>query len=135
MHKDTQPNTAQTILTIGAGVAALATATYYFFGPKGEDHRESMKGWMIKMKGEIVEKIEEAKELSEPVFREIVDSVVASYAASKKIGEQELHAFADRLKGQWKEIATTSVAATSSTAKKAVKKLAPKTMKGASKRA
>ncbi len=92
------------ILAIGAGVAALATTTYYFFGPKGDEHRKSLKGWMIKMKGEIIERIEDVKELTEPVYRDIVDSVVATYATTTKASKEELAAFADRLKGQWKEI-------------------------------
>jgi hypothetical protein len=79
-------------LLLGAGVAALATTAYYFFGPKGEKHRENLKGWMIKMKGEIIERIEDVKELTEPVYREIIDSVVATYAATTKVSK-ELRAF------------------------------------------
>ncbi len=97
-----------TILAIGAGVAALATTTYYFFGPKGKDHRHHLKGWMIKMKGEIIDRIEDVKELTEPVYKEIVDSVVASYATTTKVSKEELAAFAERLKGQWMDIVRTT---------------------------
>jgi hypothetical protein len=92
------------LIALGAGVAALATTSYYFFGPKGKDHREHLKGWMIKMKGEIIDKIEDAKELTEPVYRDIIDSVVATYAATAKVSKEELHAFAERLKDQWQDI-------------------------------
>ncbi len=105
--KSVSPST-KTMISIGAGVAALATASYYLFGPKGKDHRKSMKGWMIKMKGEIVEKIEDVKELTEPIYHDIVDSVVASYATTKKIGSKELSVFSDNLKGQWKDIIKAS---------------------------
>jgi hypothetical protein len=40
-------------VAVGAGVAALAAAGYFFFGPAGEKNRKKMKGWVIKMKGEI----------------------------------------------------------------------------------
>src|SRR4051812_3745764 len=93
------------ILAVGAGIAALATATYYFFGPKGERHRDELKGWMIRMKGEIIERIEDAKELTEPIYREIIDSVASTYAATSKVTKEELSDFADRLKAQWKDIA------------------------------
>ncbi len=99
----------KTMAAIGAGAAALAAASYYFFGPKGEEHRDNLKGWMIKMKGEIIERIEDVKELTEPIYREIVDSVVATYAATSKISKEELETFAERLKGQWKDIAASAV--------------------------
>jgi hypothetical protein len=97
-----------TILALGAGVAALATTTYYFFGPKGKTHRDDLKGWMIRMKGEIIDRIEDVKELTEPVYREIIDSVVATYAATTKVSKEELQAFAERLKAQWKDIVLSS---------------------------
>lgn len=105
--KPTHSNT-NTIFAIGAGVAAIATASYYFFGPKGEAHREKMKGWMISMKGEIIDRIEDVKELTEPVYHNIVDSVMATYMATTKASKEEVQAFADRLKGQWKEIVASS---------------------------
>jgi hypothetical protein len=99
---------SKTLLALGAGVAALATTTYYFFGPKGEKHRDDLKGWMIKMKGEIIDRIEDVKELTEPVYREIIDSVVATYATTTKVSKEELAAFAERLKAQWKDIVLSS---------------------------
>lgn len=98
-----------TVLAIGAGVAALAAASYYLFGPESEKHQKRVKGWMIKMKGEIVEKMEEAKEITEPIYHGIVDSVVAGYLASGKIAKEELEDTKERLKKQWKDIAKSTV--------------------------
>ncbi|MFA6602160.1 MAG: hypothetical protein WCT02_04900 [Candidatus Paceibacterota bacterium] len=95
------------IVALGAGAVALAASTYYFFGPMGKIHRKKAAGWMIKMKGEIIEKIEEAGEVSEEVYKGIVDTVLASYLATGKVATPELQAFADILKGQWKNIVKT----------------------------
>ena len=118
---------AKTMIAIGAGVAALATASYYLFGPDGEENREKMKGWMIKMKGEIVDKIEDVKELTEPIYHGIVDSVVATYATTTKVGKEELAAYAEKLKGQWKEIVASTQEKAAKKTKKAVRRIAKKT--------
>ena len=46
------------VFALGASIAAFGAASYYFFGPKGKAHRAELKGWMLKMKAEIVEKLE-----------------------------------------------------------------------------
>jgi len=50
------------IAMIGAGITSVAAAAYFFLGSKGEEHKKHLKAWAIKMKGDIIEKIEEAKE-------------------------------------------------------------------------
>jgi hypothetical protein len=95
------------IAAFGAGAIALAVSTYYFFGPEGKIHRTKASGWMIKMKGEIIEKIEEAGEMTEEGYNKIVDSVLATYVTAGKIAKPELQTFADNLKKQWKHILKT----------------------------
>ena len=46
----------------GAAVAATAGA-YYLYGPSGKKHQKQVKGWMLKAKGEILERAEKRKEL------------------------------------------------------------------------
>ena len=70
------------LVAVGASVAAAAATAYFFFGPKGDEHQKHAKAWVIKMKGEIVEKLEKAKEISEPVYHQIIDSVAAEYTKS-----------------------------------------------------
>lgn len=108
MKKENKKINTGTVAAIGAGVAALAAASYYLFGPEGKIHRKHAKGWMIKMKGEIIEKIEDAKEITEPIYHNIIDSVIAGYLASGKIGKEELEDAKMRLKKQWKHIAKSS---------------------------
>ncbi len=95
------------MVALGTGAVALAASTYYFFGPAGNIHRKKAVGWMVKMKGEIIEQIQNAEEITEQIYHGIVDSVLASYVSSGKISSVELQAFAKTLKGQWKNILKT----------------------------
>lgn len=90
-------------LAITAAAAAVAAGAYYFFGPNAKKHQKKMKGWMLKMKSEVVEKLEEAKEVSEPVYDAIVDKVAASYAQAGK-AKDEVTELAKMLKKDWKGI-------------------------------
>ncbi len=111
---------AKTIVALSTGAVALAASSYYLFGPAGKIHRKKALGWMIKIKGEIIDQIENAKEISEPIYHNIVDSVLATYVAGGKIAAPELELFAKTLKGQWKNIVKTLPKA--KTAKKKVTK-------------
>ena len=107
MAKQTKKNESSstgTVVAVGAGVVALAAASYFFFGPEGKKNRNSLKGWMVKMKGEIIEKMEDAKDMSEAAYEKIVDTVAAKYAKAGKISEAEIRLFAGILKQQWKGI-------------------------------
>ena len=96
-------HTAVKLGIIGASVAGLAAA-YFFLGPKGKQHRAHTKAWAIKMKGDVVEKLENAKDVSESVYREIVDSVADEYTKGKKAGGREISALAQDLKKHWKSL-------------------------------
>lgn len=103
-NKKTSGVSAEKMVAIGAGAIALAAASFYLFGPEGKHHRKQAKGWMIKAKGEIIEKLEEAKEVSEPVYQSIVDSVTSAYANKNNITADELKEFTGRIRDQWKQI-------------------------------
>lgn len=134
MAKQTKKNegsSAGTVMAVGAGVVALAAASYFFFGPEGKKNRNNLKGWMVKMKGEIIEKMEDAKDMSEAAYEKIVDTVAAKYAKAGKISEAEIRLFAGILKQQWKGIvkAHNKAAAVKGAAKKVVS-AAKKEVKG-----
>ncbi|MBP6904819.1 MAG: hypothetical protein KBB91_02060 [Candidatus Pacebacteria bacterium] len=121
MKKQTKGSmSAGKVAAIGAGVAALAAASYYFFGPEGQKHRKTAKGWMLKMKAEIVEKMENAKEMTQSTYDTIVDTVAKKYQKNPEIGMM-----VDMLKKQWRGISKSTTGA-KKTVKKAVKKSAPK---------
>ena len=94
----------KTIAGIGAGVAVLTAAAYVLFGPKGAKNRKMIRGWEIKMKGEMIEKFENAKELTEPVYNEIVDNIQAKYAKLKNVDQEELTKVVGEIKKHWKTL-------------------------------
>ncbi len=122
-----------TVVAVGAGVIALAAASYFFFGPEGKKNRNSLKGWMVKMKGEVIEKMEDAKDMTEAAYEKIVDSVAAKYAKAGKVSEAEIRMFAALLKQQWAGIVKSHHKATAvKSATKKVVSAAKKEVKGTS---
>ncbi len=112
-------NNSQKVL-VGAGLAALAAGAYFFLGPDGKKHQKKMKGWMIKMKGDVLEQIENAREVTEPVYNEIIDSVATTYTAANKIPKSEILALAQDLKRHWRTL-TANRKKSSSTKRSATK--------------
>mgnify|MGYP000550013970 CR=1 FL=1 len=139
MKKDTQKKgmSAGGVAAIGAGVAALAAASYYFFGPEGKKNQKKMKGWMIKMKGDIVDKMEDAKDMSEAAYHNIIDTVSAAYQKNSKVAATDVADYVAILKKQWRGISGSlkkpAKKAVTKVAKKAVTKVA-KTVKKAAKK-
>ncbi len=125
---------AMALGVIGASAAGLAAA-YYFLGPKGKVHQKHARAWAIKMKGEVVEKLEDVKEVTPVVYHEIIDSVTKEYKKGKKASQAEIDALAADLKKHWKTIAASAKVA-GADMKKATKKVvaAAKGMKKAAKK-
>jgi hypothetical protein len=89
----------------GLGVAAIAAlGTYLMYGERGEKNRKLISGWVLKMKGEVLEKVEEAKELGEDEYYRIVDEVSARYGKLGKVGAEELKHMTAELKGAWERV-------------------------------
>ena len=95
---------AKTIIGVGAGVAALGASLYILFGPQGKKNQKAIRGWAVKMKGEIIEKFEEAKELTEPVYHNIIDKVHAKYSKFKNVDQKELELVIKDIKRHWQAI-------------------------------
>ncbi len=89
---------------IGAGIAAASVAAYLLFGPEGKKNRKVIKGWAVKMKGEVLEKLEAVKDITEPVYNSIVDQVQAKYAKVKNIDQKEMMAFVGDMRKHWKAV-------------------------------
>ena len=106
---------AKTAVAIGAGIAAVAAISYFFFGPSGENRRRKLKGWMIKMKGEIIQEIESSEHLTEAAYHDIVDTAAAAYRTA--VNPSELHKFVANLKRHWKKIKQEAEAKKGKTAK------------------
>ena len=117
MKKKTKHN-----LEIGLGVAAIAAAagaTYLYGTKSGAKKRKEIKGWMLKAKGEILENIENMKEVSEGAYHDVVESVLGKYKKLKNIDPVEVAALMAELKAHWNNI---QKAATGKGKKKSSKK-------------
>lgn len=104
MAKKTEDNGAMTKVIVGATLAGLAAGAYFFLGPKGKKHQKQAKSWAIKMKGEVVEKLEKAKDVSEASYHDIIDKVTAKYNTGKFAAEEEVQELAADLKKHWKTL-------------------------------
>ena len=114
VKKTVKKSSVGKVVAIGAGVAVLSVAAYMLFGPNGKKNQKALKGWAIKMKGEIIEKLEAVKDVTAPVYEKIVSEVAAKYAKLKNIDPKDLESEVATLKKHWK-------AMMKSTAKKTVK--------------
>lgn len=102
-----QKNT-ETKIAVGVGIgmlAALSAGAYYLYGTKeGAKKRLKIRGWVLKAKGEVMEKLENLKEVNEEVYNTIVSSVMKKYQEVKSIDPAEVEALVLDLKKHWKNI-------------------------------
>ncbi len=97
-------------LALGASIAALTVGAiaYFLVGPDGKRNRKKLTGWVIKMKGEIVEKLEQTKQITQPVFDNVVNQVANKYKKIKNISPADVEEAVKEMKKQWKSIAKES---------------------------
>lgn len=99
--------TTKTEKLVGAGIGVALVASlgaYLMHGERGEKNRKIVASWILKMKGEVLERVEEAKDLGEEEYYRIVDEVSARYARLGKVGAEELRHMTAELKGAWGRI-------------------------------
>lgn len=119
MQKKEKMSNVAMLGVIGASLAGIAATAYFFFGPKGKIHQKHARAWVIKMKGEVVEQLERAREVTEPVYHAIVDAVAKEYTKGRKASKEEIEAIAKDLKKHWKSMSKLALAAKDSTRQKA----------------
>ena len=95
-------------VAVGLGIAALAAAAagaVFLYGTDaGKKKRKQIRGWMLKAKGEVLEKMESMKEWSEEGYNAIVDNVAKKYQNIKNVDPIEIAALVRDLKGHYKSI-------------------------------
>ena len=93
---------------VGLGIAALAAAAagaYYLYGSdKAARNRRKVKSWMLRMKAEVMDKIEDAKDLTKDGYDKVIDSVSEKYRALKDVDEEEVSELADRMRSHWNDL-------------------------------
>ena len=108
MKKKTTKNDSNVVglAVLGATLAGLAATTYFFLGPKGKKNQKHAKAWVVKMKADVIEKLEMARDITEPTYHEIIDSLAAKYEKGMKASHEEVTALAQDLKKHWKTISS-----------------------------
>ena len=144
MNKETKQ--VAVVAGVAVGLAALTAAGYFVFGPNGNKNRKKIKGWSLKMKGEVLERLEKLKDVTPEMYNSIIDEVAAKYGKLKHISEAEIVEITADLKRHWRAIsrdlkahemkgkktvkgATKKVVTKVATTKKAVKKAAKTAVK------
>lgn len=108
------------LFVLGASLAGLAAA-YFFLGPKNKKNLKNTKSWAIKMRGDVIEKLEKARDISETVYGKIIDSIATKYEKSLKSNSQEIRELAQDLKKHWRVISKSVETKRKDIVKKVVK--------------
>lgn len=117
-------NKAGAVVMSIAGLTAAAVGAYYLYGHKdAAKNRAKIKGWMLKAKGEVLEELEKAKDVTESAYMGAVDTVLKKYNELKTIDPAELGEFMTEMKAHWSGIQKTLGKAPTT------KKVAPKKAK------
>ena len=94
-----------TVVRAGIGMAALAAAgAYFLYGKKGAKNRETIAGWALQLKGEVLEKMEKLKDLDQKAYNKLVDETAARYGRVKRVSASELKNITADLKNAWAHI-------------------------------
>ncbi|MBU2573114.1 MAG: hypothetical protein KKH28_03440 [Elusimicrobia bacterium] len=93
------------IIGAGIGLAALTAAGAYFLtGKKGARNRERVFGWALKMKGEVLQKMESMEKINRETYLRMVDKIAERYAKLDSISASELQHLTVELKNAWVHI-------------------------------
>lgn len=88
------------LFVLGASLAGIVAA-YFFLSPKEKKNLKNAKSWAIKMKADVVEKLEKAREVSETMYNDIIDSVATQYVKKSATKPEEIKKLAKDLKKHW----------------------------------
>ena len=97
--------TKDKVLGAGIGLAALAAAgTYFLYGKRGSKSRGAIEGWALQLKGEVLEKMEQLKDINQERYDELVEETAERYGRTKRVGAAELKHIVVELKNAWTHI-------------------------------
>ncbi len=110
-----------------AGIGAIAGA-YFLYGTKeGSKKRKVIKGWALKAKGEVLEKVESIKDLTEEKYLNAVNSVMKKYQNLKEKDGDEAEVLTKELSSYWNHLKKHALGQTAPKAKGTKKAVAKKT--------
>ena len=137
MPKKDQISNAQK-LGIGVGLTAAAVAAagaYFLYGSKdAPENRKKVKSAVLKAKAEVLEVLENAKEITEDEFKAVVDGVMDTYTKAKSLSQKDVADFKKEMRENWQELVTSGVAKVMTVEKMAEKMMKKKPAKAAAKK-
>lgn len=123
-------------IEIGVGLTAAAVAAagaYFLYGSKdAEKNRKVVKSWMLKAKADVLEKLEDAKQMTREEYEDVIHTALAAYSSAKGATKKDLKEFKNEMMDHWVALEKT-VGKQKKSAKK-VAKNATKTAKKAAKK-
>lgn len=100
-------------VSIGATLTAAAVAAagaYFLYGSKNAaKNRKAVKSWALMAKAEVLEQLENAKEMTQEEYEDLIENVSRAHSEIKKISKVELSEFKQEMKDNWKAIAKSLV--------------------------
>lgn len=113
-------------LSVGITAAAAAAAgAYFLYGSKNaKANRQKVKGWMLKAKGEVLEALEKAEQMSFEDYEQLIEDIAAAYAVVQNATKKDIAEFKREMKAHWGKIEKEA-----KPLKKAVKRAAASTTK------
>lgn len=116
--------------SIGIGLSAAAVAAagaYFLYGSKSAaKNRKAVKSWALKAKAEVLEKLEDAQQMTQREYEELVKSVSGAYSGAKNASRKDLVDFTKEMRDHWKSIERAAGPLKKKAAPKAIKSAAPK---------
>jgi len=101
-------------LGIGVGLTTAAVAAagaYFLYGSKDAPQtRSKIKSGILRAKAEVLESLENAQEITEDEFHELVDGVVKTYSTVKSLSQKDLKDFKLEMVDNWGELVESGVA-------------------------
>lgn len=104
MKQHTFKNVAIATGITGLLVAATLGTNFLFNTKKGKQSLKHIKSWAFKMKAELLEKLEKAKDINEAIYTKIVEELAEKYKKVKGMTVEEVQEMTQELKSQWKKI-------------------------------
>lgn len=97
--------TKDKMIGAGIGMAALAAAgTYFLYGKNGSSSREKIEGWALQLKGEVLEAMEQVKDINQKAYDGLIDEAAKRFAKTKNVGASDLDRVVLDLKNAWAHI-------------------------------
>ncbi len=132
-NKTTETSTMKKVAIATGITGLLAAATlgahFLFNTKKGKQSLKHIKSWAFRMKSDLLDKLERAKEVNKEVYERVVDELAEKYKKVKGMTLEEVTEIAQELKSQWRNIQAevkktvkTGNAKSKSPAKKTAKK-------------